>query len=261
MEKIANIKDYNTAMKKTLLDKIWWIDKIDKSITTIIDFGCADGSLEMFIENIFPNRFRYVCVDNNNDMLKLCMKNLRKINNRVIYCYDLTEINSYLNTEELQKSVLVLNSVLHEVLSYCTEREQNELFKQMFSNSFGYVAIRDMHLNDFPIFGCVLNAEHQKKIAYTSQNIKHKDYKSTLVEYFLKSEYTNNWEREKDERYLWNWSRIIFLNWKNKYEIIHEEDFSLAYHRKIWRKEFQISLSDLRKFKTHKKLLLKSIDI
>ena len=50
MEKIANIKDYNTAMKKTLLDKIWWIDKIDKSVTTIFDFGCADGSMTKFID-------------------------------------------------------------------------------------------------------------------------------------------------------------------------------------------------------------------
>ena len=258
MEKIANIKDYNTAMKKTLLDKIWWIDKIDKSITTIFDFGCADGSMTKFIDEMFPNRFNFVLIDNDAEMLKLAEQNLKYKTNVRFYA-DLNIALQY-NLFDLKKSVLVLNSVMHEVLSYCTEEEQNKLFKDFF-NGFGYIAIRDMHLNDFPIFGCVLSAEHQRKIAYTSQNIKHKDYKSTLVEYFLKSEYINNWEREKDERYLWDWSRIIFLNWKNKYEIMHEEDFSLVYHRKIWRKEFQISLSDLRKFKTHKKLLLKSIDI
>lgn len=258
MEKIANIKDYNTAMKKTLLDKIWWIDKIDKSITTIFDFGCADGSMTKFIDEMFPNRFNFVLIDNDAEMLKLAEQNLKYKTNVRFY----TDLNVALQYDlfDLKNSVLVLNSVMHEVLSYCTEEEQNKLFKDFF-NGFGYIAIRDMHLNDFPIFGCVLNAEHQRKIAYTSQNIKHKDYKSTLIEYFLKSEYTNNWKREKDERYLWDWSRIIFLNWKNKYEIMHEEDFSLVYHRKIWRKEFQISLSDLRKFKTHKKLLLKSIDI
>ena len=40
-------------MKKSLLDKLFFLDKIDSEI--IVDFGCANGELIKFMYNLFPN--------------------------------------------------------------------------------------------------------------------------------------------------------------------------------------------------------------
>lgn len=40
---IANLKVYNDNMRKSLLDKAYFLSFVDSD--TFIDFGCADGSL------------------------------------------------------------------------------------------------------------------------------------------------------------------------------------------------------------------------
>lgn len=42
MTPIANMNVYNDGMRKSMLDKIWFLDKIDGGIDTIYDYGCAD---------------------------------------------------------------------------------------------------------------------------------------------------------------------------------------------------------------------------
>lgn len=59
MEKIANLQVYNDGMRKSMLDKIWFLDKIDSSITAIYDYGCADGSLLRMVGEISPNMKLY----------------------------------------------------------------------------------------------------------------------------------------------------------------------------------------------------------
>lgn len=36
-----NYEAYYEELDKTLFDKIWWLNKIDDEIDTIIDFGCS----------------------------------------------------------------------------------------------------------------------------------------------------------------------------------------------------------------------------
>ena len=42
MTPIANMNAYNDGMRKSMLDKIWFLDKIDGDIDTVYDYGCAD---------------------------------------------------------------------------------------------------------------------------------------------------------------------------------------------------------------------------
>lgn len=44
MEQINNIDVYTSGMQKSLANKLFFVDKVD-DIDTVIDFGCADGSL------------------------------------------------------------------------------------------------------------------------------------------------------------------------------------------------------------------------
>lgn len=49
---LNSIDIYNAIMSKSLIDKIYFLDKVD--VDLFIDFGCADGLLTGFISKIFP---------------------------------------------------------------------------------------------------------------------------------------------------------------------------------------------------------------
>ena len=259
MENIVDIKDYNLAMQKTLLDKIWFLDKIDNSIKYIFDFGCADGSLTKFINEMFPDQFEFFLIDNNPEMLKIAKENIMDSSwtIRVHYCNSIEE--AITQCDDIKKSVLVLNSVIHEILSYCDYEEQRKLFETFFQSKFGYVAIRDMHLFTLPDFEIDnTEQEHFNKFLDFVANFEYTEVigKNTLqLEFLLKTDYYSNWEREKKERYLWNWIVLVLGYSMGLYEIEYEEDFSLPYHRRKWYKKFKVSQTN--KIKTHKKLLLK----
>lgn len=255
MENIVNIHDYNTAMQKTLLDKVWFLDKIDKSVKYIFDFGCADGSMAKFINEMFPNRFIFYLVDNNKEMLKIAKDNLQNYSN--IHYFD-SLYSAMTHCEDTKHSVLVLNSVMHEVLSYCSSTEQTKLFDDFFYSDFGYIAIRDMHLFDVTIDFDIVGTEKDFSmfLDFVSHFIPNGMNKSQMqLEFLLKTDYYSNWERERDEKYLWNWSQIISPYIDENYKIDYEENFSLPYHRRKWKRRFNISTT--KKIKTHKKLLLR----
>lgn len=258
MENIVDIHDYNKAMQKTLLDKVWYLDKIDKSVKYLFDFGCADGSMVKFINEMFPDHFEYFLIDNNPEMLKIAERNIRDYATpiRAHYCSSIEEAIS--QCEDIKKSVLVLNSVIHEILSYCNYDEQRKLFEAFFQNGFGYIAIRDMHLFSQPEF--TFNSNKKLHNTMYDDFVKHfpkgvMDKNQMQIEFLLKTDYYNNWERERDERYLWNWSQLIYIYSCGIYKTEWEEDFSLSYHRRKWYREFGVSQT--KKIKTHKKLLLR----
>lgn len=76
MEKITNYAVYNNGMRNTIIDKMWFLDYISPNITTIIDFGCADGDLFKEIEKIYPNKFDYIGIDNDKTMRTRAKANL-----------------------------------------------------------------------------------------------------------------------------------------------------------------------------------------
>ena len=51
---IVNLNRYNLSMSKSLIDKIFFMDKIDDTIKVIVDYGCADGTLIRFLAPLFP---------------------------------------------------------------------------------------------------------------------------------------------------------------------------------------------------------------
>lgn len=54
MPGIANIEIYNESMTKSLIDKLFFLDKID-NVKCIVDYGCANGALIAFIAPLFPD--------------------------------------------------------------------------------------------------------------------------------------------------------------------------------------------------------------
>ena len=244
MEHIKDYATYNNAMAKSLFDKIWWIDKLPTNIDTIIDFGCADGALFAFVHKLFPNRFRFIGIDNNAEMVAQAKSKARKEGYRV-------EIYSHI--PRVKNAVLVMNSVMHEVLSYSTYWDTVSLFEEIDNSGVEFIAIRDMyeHNNDFE---CIIPENERSAYLESAMKVRHNSTALNLLEYLLKADYKTNWSREVEERYLWNWANW-FWNLRN-YEVILENDFSLVHHRREWRTRYSIPLEDLRNLKTHKKMLL-----
>ena len=75
------------------------------------------------------SRFEFFLIDNNPEMLKIAKENIMDSNwdIRIHYCISIEE--AIAQCDNIRKSVLVLNSVIHEILSYCDYEEQQKCFK------------------------------------------------------------------------------------------------------------------------------------
>lgn len=57
-----NISDKDVYLKRMrvgMYDKCWWVDKLYPEVDTVIDFGCADGSLWEAIKTFCPQITKY----------------------------------------------------------------------------------------------------------------------------------------------------------------------------------------------------------
>ena len=70
MDAISNMDIYLRRMAATLSDKCWWAGVIPPEIDTVVDYGCAQGDLALFLEKIHPGRFKYIGIDNSPEMWK-----------------------------------------------------------------------------------------------------------------------------------------------------------------------------------------------
>ena len=138
MKAMNEINDrYFELLEKGMLDKVWFLEKIEHSVNTLVDFGCGDGSLFVLIDRIYPGRFRYIGIDHNPEMIAAAKENGIEVYSSLA---ELPEI-------DYDKSALILNSVLHEIFSYSAFNAAYELFEEMEAKKFRHIAIRDMCLN------------------------------------------------------------------------------------------------------------------
>ena len=75
MTPIANMNVYNDGMRKSMLDKIWFLDKIDGDIDTVYDYGCADGSLLKMVGEICPS-MKLTGYDISQEMIDIAKQNV-----------------------------------------------------------------------------------------------------------------------------------------------------------------------------------------
>lgn len=258
-------------MSKTLYDKCWFIDKISENIDTIVDFGCAGGDLAVMISRICPEcNFKYIGIDSNDDLLYYNNRDKFKSLNVSFH----KSIDESVKNIDTSKSVLVLNSVLHEIFSYLSEAEQFKLLKKFFNSGFKYIAIRDMHmptdkaLLSIPpdIIGVIRNSKYAEQwnefnTVCDRRDYEFEDIRVRVYEFFLKYFYVENWERECKEQYLWNIIAEFAIKgcslfFKN-YDIIYENSFHIPYVADKIYKDFGIKWQ----YNTHKKMLFKTREV
>lgn len=259
MPEITNLDKYTAAMQNTLLDKIWFLDKIDPNIDTIIDFGCADGSLFIFIESLFPDKFKFIGIDQSEEMLDRARINTQEIPAERIQFH--RSLDTLISTH-FENSVLVLNSILHELYNYLPYPKRTEVLSRLFKKyKFKYIAIRDMHKIEegsfigYPKYRLKDKALQKRKDEFDAQEYFSSSDVNGLIEFLLKYSYIENWSRECSERYLWNWSKDILNFAEDRYVLLYNTSFYLPYQLERWILDCEYSNKTI--INTHKKMLFR----
>lgn len=279
MDDIHNIDTYIKGMSATLKDKMWWLDLIPGEIDTVIDYGCAQGDLALLL----PDKYRYIGIDNSPEMLQLARHNhLLHFGRRSEFYPSLIEANG---KYEPSTTVLVLNSVMHEIFSYLSPAEVHALFEEMFGSGIRCVAIRDMHLPDAEAIGRIGTHSNRERLnqsfrysnlwteymnyvlydRYTEGYIqedkgrgKFEGMPVYMTEFLLKYRYVENWKREMREYYLWPWLQMISQYIKADgddhgfYAVAHESEFRVSFIVDKIKEDFDIDFD----LNTHRKVLL-----
>lgn len=257
MEPIKDYKVYLDRMDASLIDKCWWVDKIPDDIDTVVDFGCAAGHLKKALDVLCPNRFRYIGVEIDNTLYEACVKSDIEVYTGMANTIMKTDIN-------LDHTVLVLNSVIHELLTY--DPKAWTKLKAMNDIGFKYIAIRDMHIPpenyqialpvQLTLVERILHSPYRSQWDDFCKVIKHrrKLYRAPIIvitEFLLKYRYKENWDRECYEQYLWNWSDLIFKSYSKQ----EEQRFYIPFLQQKIFEDFNTILT----VPTHIRLLLERI--
>lgn len=249
-----NIQLYNSEMAKSMIDKIFFADKIDAAI--IVDYGCADGSTIAFLYHLFPE-WTYIGFDISEEQANLARQ---KAPYAKIFT-DFKELKKYLDTLTGKKAV-VCNSLIHEVYSYGSPNDIKNFWNNIFDN-FDYICIRDMMLSETSVRQS--DANNVLKVRKTFEETKLREFEHLhgkidqnwpLIHFLLKYRYTDNWEREVNENYLpINLEAMLRMIPRN-FEPVLFHHYTLPFVRKKVREDFNIDLQD----NTHIQLILEKVN-
>ena len=111
------METYLTKMSKTFFDKAWFMSHLSEDITTIVDFGCADGSFMKFLKLNCP-AITYIGIDNSLEFKQKTIDNGEiNANNEMLTSYDIKIIclDGKYSLEEANKLPIVANGAISEI--------------------------------------------------------------------------------------------------------------------------------------------------
>lgn len=276
---ISDNSVYLKGMRNTYHDKSWFMSIVPDKIDTIIDFGCADGSFIDYMKRNWPD-YCYVGIDNNSDFLLICR-------NKGIEAFGSLQDAAKELVGHLDNTLLVMNSVLHEIYTYKGTPEAEELWRVFGNNGIKYIALRDMYARGCGIFSSKTQNELydvcEKKDKHAAANNgelialdeKLDDFERQwgavsdgyrMTHFLLKYFYNMNWERELVENYIPFHYRELHEAIRNVgYDITYENFYSLPWLKQKWLKDFDCDTHPalhafIARVLTHMKLFLKFED-
>lgn len=256
MEKIADLFLYTTEMRKSLIDKIFFMDKIDNSVKTILDYGCADGALVGFLANLFPET-NFIGYDMSEAMIEDAALDYGGLPNVKFYS-ELPDNIDY------QTASLNLSSLIHEIYSYSTPNFIEKFWKFVNESGFKYLTIRDM---------CLDQTAHRPSLKEDILKVRRfcsaiqieefeKEHGSiydnyNLIHFLLKYRYQINWSRECKENYLPLTLEQFINKINSNYELIYFDHYILPFIAQKIKEDMDITVKDY----THLKMIFKRKDI
>ena len=247
--RIADREIYLTRMQRSILDKMFFIDKVFEPFDCILDFGCANGGLIKALMRMCPD-YRYAGYDIDKDMIAAAEQNVPGVQ----FCSEWDKLGL-----PFEDTLINISSTLHEVYSYGTDADIKEFWDRVFGSGFRYITIRDMMFSESlerPADKRMLDAV--RKSYYTRQLADFENVwgsittQKQLVHFLLKYKYTQNWEREVREDYFPISSESLISAIPYNYSITFCERFTLPFTAWQLRKDFGFELRD----HTHIKLIL-----
>lgn len=250
---ISNLTKYTESMKKTLVDKIFFIDKVDCRV--FVDFGCADGSTIAFMQELFPD-YIYIGYDINTTMIAKA----RQEHPDIMFYDNMADLTKELSLYPADvKICCILNSVIHEVYSYSTLDQICDFYKFIFGGIFSTIVVRDMMPNSsIDRNSHITDVARVRRLANRNQV---SDFESiwgsitnnkNLIHFLLKYRYVENWEREVHENYFPIYTSTFLSKIPEDYSVSYYEEFSLPFITESIKKDFKIDLRDT----THVKLII-----
>lgn len=249
MNEIKNYSVYNERMNASINDKLFFLRHLNNDITTVVDYGCADGALGLALAK--ESNLNYYGFDIDKKMLDIANANGISANN-LFYDFD-----ALLQRVDVSKTILILSSVIHEVYSYCGKYEIEQFWNRVLNSGFKMVSIRDMGLENNKIAYGKINPLNAVKVTnkifernndYIPMNY-FKDYYQLLLKYW----YTENWARESKEDYFpITLSEIQTIIADSDYNVDRCEPFCVPYVVNKVKKDLGISLNET----THYKIIL-----
>lgn len=261
--KINNYASYNDRMEKSMIDKLFFLDKIPEKFT-LVDFGCADSALIKTIEKNFKTDGFFVGYDTDEKMIAIA-KEGNIPDTKSDYTNDWKEViwKFINNLEKSRNNILLLSSVIHEVYSYSAVSEIQTFWEKVYDSRFDYIVIRDMipsrhvdrpsDINDvakiYAKFGNRKELNDFENIWGSIENNKN------MMHFLLKYRYVEpNWNREVKENYIPIYRESLLAQIPvERYDVIYHEHYVLPYVKEIVRNDFGIEMKD----PTHLKLILR----
>ena len=197
---LHDVNVYLQRMRCSMLDKLFFLDKVFVPYTHLLDFGCADGSL-IKMTQLFCPACHFAGYDTSAEMLARARDNVPKA-------------AFYRDWESIRlpndQTLLNLSSVIHEVYSYGTEKDVSLFWDRVFGSGFRVVALRDMMLTEAdakaPVREELLQTVRRSLFCRAQlESFEHIwgniQTRGELIHFLLKYKYTENWEREVRENY------------------------------------------------------------
>lgn len=248
---MRNKEIYLERMRVGMYDKCWWVDKIYPEVDTVIDFGCADGSLWEAIKMLCPQITTYYGIENNKEFFDIL---------------DKKAVPHYPSIEQLpqdidwNRTIVVMNSVVHEICYYQGYTKFIIFLKKIRDKEVRHIAIRDMCFNIEEY--TYLDENFYNKIMNSKCVSMYEEYNKRAnpnelwdqVEFFLKYTYKENWDRECDEQYLWDWNFFVKHAIKDTMRIEVNQPFRIVPQIRQIEKDFKIKFPE--GLNTHRKMLL-----
>lgn len=241
MPEIRDLNIYLRRMEKSVMDKMFFVDKIFEPVKNIVDFGCANGGLLKSLELFFGD-YRYIGYDISTEMIEAARKNV-------------PNAEFYDNWDDMKfdpaESLINISSTVHEVYTYSSPEEVELFWKRVLESGFKYISIRDMCVPK----GCDRDCEAAKLAAVRANERyteKLADYEriwgkivseKQLTHFLLKYSYTQNWEREVRENYLPISTEALLARIPDSYEVTYLRTYTLPYTAWQVERDFGVRLN------------------
>ncbi|EKD52678.1 MAG: Methyltransferase type 11 [uncultured bacterium] len=259
MDEIVNPQRYLERMSKPLQEKLKVAKYIPAGTQTLLDVGCADGTITLALADLYPE-ITFVGIDLNEEFINIARRN---IGDRKNVSFE----NCYLR-EKLalpqRFDVVLFCSVLHEFYSYgegisSVVKALSDAHEIL--NRGGVLIIRDMILYDYAGESRLWVKEMKEKVV-ARRGMSHllTDFEKTfgtidtvksLNHFLLKYMYADNWEREGKENYVpvcfEEYDRILKLLGM---QVLFQRSSTIPYLKQKWAGDFGFSEAQLESFRS-----------